>query len=251
MSLTRSWRVGSNQLPWCQYICLSIEYRSTNRHPNLWIRQCISSWWLLVWFRQCLDILKCLTDVGVGVWWWWWPALSGYRSSCAGCWLWFLHWPIPDARYAWYTVNISYRCVCNNTLSKGFPALGRSLRTSEWNRCYTTPLCYSCIWTRIFCRGISGFVTGCPSNIWGRGLTTSPCMLVHFFGKCNLTMLDCKLFISNFTVELTFMLTWVLCTSISHRRDPYSFKFVRELEGFRMLGSMWFGMLEPTAMPTK
>ena len=34
--------------------------------------------------------------------------------------------------------------------------------------------------TRIFYRGVPGFATDCPCGVWCRGLTTRPCMLVHF-----------------------------------------------------------------------
>ena len=34
--------------------------------------------------------------------------------------------------------------------------------------------------TRIFYRGVPGFATDCPCGVWCRGLTTCPCMLVHF-----------------------------------------------------------------------
>ena len=37
--------------PWFRHICLCIEYRPRNMHGNMWVRQCVSSWWPLVGFR--------------------------------------------------------------------------------------------------------------------------------------------------------------------------------------------------------
>ena len=56
-------------------------------------------------------------------------------------------------------------------------ALGPSLKTLEWIRCYGTPLCSTdiaskLVFTNILRGVLIGFVTGCPCGVRGRGLTT-------------------------------------------------------------------------------
>ena len=73
-------------------------YRSRNRHRNLWDRQCVSSRWPLYWFGywnelyieiwftfmiyDCWDLPRVLFVLTDGLWW---PALSGHWLSYTGC----------------------------------------------------------------------------------------------------------------------------------------------------------------------
>ena len=108
-----------------------IEYRSRNRHRNLWIAHCVSSWWSLVWFKCkhesygfILYVLKVLTDWGRdGLLW---PAFSGHSLFCTGIGFDFF-------------INISYWCVCNNTPRNDVSALVSSLRTWLWNVAIEVP----------------------------------------------------------------------------------------------------------------
>ena len=139
----------------------SIDYRSKNRHQNLWDRPCFSSWWpdgcryLLelcidinlhsdVWLVGCSLVFICIEMFD----WWerndlWWPALSGHWLSCTGC--------------CQYLLNM--KCLIHGLLF---------LHLSTIDFLYI-------IFTNkpsIIRKRVSGFATDSPCSVWGHGWST-------------------------------------------------------------------------------
>ena len=122
--------------------------------------------------------------------WWgeglWGPSLPGHRLSCIGCWLWFLHLPVPDVRIEWYTdVSAITHVVPRMFLPSDFEKMG-------WNRFYATPV--YCVYTphRIIYKGVSGFATGCACGVRGRPwINQWPLYVGPFLGKFFLNQFVC------------------------------------------------------------
>ena len=149
VSLTRPQKVGADRIPWCCHICLSIEYRSRNRHRNLWVGQYVSSWWCQVLFRYLhqiydyiLYVIKCLTGMA-------WGSLHFTDTCC----------PVLDVRNNWHTANLSHYCVCNNTTSIIF--LSSDLLWEHRNEPVAMEFPYSVFTSQLEYSAIFRFVTGC------------------------------------------------------------------------------------------
>ena len=110
----------------------------------------------------------------------------------------------------------------------------------------------------IFCRGVSGFVTGCPCGVWGRGKSIPNKLVCKFDRMENSSSLSCKICIDStcwyllcisvcyiviLASQTAFKLTWVLSSSISHRRHLYS-------NGPQFASMEWSLHLKSTKLPT-
>ena len=197
--LARPWRMGADRLPWCRHICLSLNYRSRNRHRNLWDRQCVSSWWPLVWFEHSNGFLQLYIYMYVFIY----NCVSG---SCIGCTLylcvcwWGKGWPVvacPSRTLVvlYRMLTIFTRYILTNVwdavftfihlprmfLSTDLPFANNGLNKMPW----TSYISYLHAILRIISRGVSGLATGSPCGVWGRGWTTcllrdSPLFGLHF-----------------------------------------------------------------------
>ena len=49
-------RSGNRHIQVINTFLYLIEYRSRNGHQNLWIKQCVPSWWHRAWFRYCTQL---------------------------------------------------------------------------------------------------------------------------------------------------------------------------------------------------
>ena len=125
------------------HLSIPFDYRSMNMRRNLWVRQCVSSWWHLDWFGYLLEMnisiwftFKCLTEWLCHLFYFYWlmgkgTAYGGLPFLGTGC-------PVPDVANNYLIWNAECMGYCFYSCPPAYDvsAQGLSFWKTDWTSCH-------------------------------------------------------------------------------------------------------------------